>query len=108
MVQNWELFQSSAGKEGFDFETAVGQTLLFLLAGFETTANLFMWVSYYLALYPHIQQEVYEQISQSDGSHPNYKNVNQMVKLGEEFLIVCFFGEEKFLTTLVSQPCEIF
>ena len=62
LVEMVEQHQRSNGSEGIDFEAAAAQSMLFLLAGYETTSNLLMWASYYLALYPHFQEEVREEM----------------------------------------------
>ncbi len=85
MVEKYELHEATKGSEGLDFESTVGQTLIFLLAGFETTANLLMWTSYYFSLFPHLQEEVYEEIvslASTDGENVSYEAVGKMRKLG--------------------------
>merc|ERR1719499_687399 len=81
LVEKFELHQVTQGKEGLDFESTVAQALIFLLAGFDTTANLLMWTSYYLAMYPDIQEQVYEEIvslAGHDGREANYETVGKM------------------------------
>ena len=79
------------GKDGIDFESTVAQALIFLLAGFDTTANLLMWTSYYLALHPDVQDQVFEEITSHaglDGEEANYETVNKMHFLGRKELLL--------------------
>ncbi|XP_075245810.1 cytochrome P450 3A19-like [Convolutriloba macropyga] len=81
LVEKFELHQVTQGKDGIDFESTVAQALIFLLAGFDTTANLLMWTSYYLALHPDVQDQVFEEITSHaglDGEEANYETVNKM------------------------------
>ena len=85
LVEKFELHQVTQGKDGLDFETTVAQALIFLLAGFDTTANLLMWTSYYLAMHPDLQDQVYEEITSHaglKGEEANYETVNKMQLLG--------------------------
>ena len=78
-----ELHHRSNGSDGFDFETAAAQAMVFLLAGFHTTANLLLWASYYLALYPRMQEQVRKEIEAVVGSdRVNYEDLNNLKFLG--------------------------
>ena len=80
-----ELHQRSNGTEGFDFETAVAQALIFIVGGFDTSSNLLMWVSYYLAVHPELQEEIRNEIECVLGSGnrvATYEDLTSMKHLG--------------------------
>ena len=80
-----ELHQRTNGEEGFDFETAVAQALSFLLAGFDTIANLLMWTCYYFAVFPEMQQQIREEIETVLGpgvKNPSYESLGSLKNLG--------------------------
>ena len=86
LVEQFELHETTKGEEGLDFETMVAQAITFLLGGFDTTANLMMWTSYQLALYPDLQQQIYDEIISHVGPNPenaDYESVGKMQLLGQ-------------------------
>ena len=81
LVEMVEQHHRSNGSEGIDFETAAAQSMLFLLAGYETTSNLLMWASYYLAMYPHIQEQVREEMETILGPGNKEASYEELPKL---------------------------
>ena len=81
-----DMHQKSNGSEGIEYESAVAQAVLFLIAGFDTTANLLMWSAYYLALYPELQNDIKQEIDDILGP-PNkeviFENLAKMKRIGE-------------------------
>ena len=81
-----DMHQKSNGSEGIEYESAVAQAMLFLLAGFDTTANLLMWSAYYLALYPELQNDIKQEIDDILGPLNReviYANLAKMKRIGE-------------------------
>ena len=58
------------GKGKLSDEEIVANSILFLLAGFETTANALSFVSYLLALHPEIQERLQAEIDEYFESKP--------------------------------------
>jgi len=52
-------------------------SLLFFLAGYETTASMLSFLFYSLALYPECQQKLYEEVTEFDGEI-NYDSIARM------------------------------
>ena len=85
VIEMLELHQRTNGSEGFDFESAVAHVYIFLLAGFDTAANLLMWATYYLALHPDLQEEIVQEMEGIQGrgnKEIKYEQLNQFKKLG--------------------------
>ena len=85
LIEMIELHQRSNGIEGFDFETAVAQALIFIVGGFDTSSNLLMWVTYYLAVHPELQEEIRKEIECVLGSGnrvATYEDLTSMKFLG--------------------------
>lgn len=56
-----------------------GETLMFLVAGYETTAVTLIWTCVYLSLYPLIAQKVYEEVNQVLGGRtPTYDDLEKL------------------------------
>ena len=63
--------EGEGGGEGeLSDEEIVANSILFLLAGFETTANALSFVSYLLALNPEIQEKLQAEIDEYFESNP--------------------------------------
>jgi cytochrome P450 family 3 subfamily A len=60
------LNQASRRVEITDMEL-VGQTALFIAAGFETTATTLQFIAYLLAMHPEIQEKCFEEIQDALG-----------------------------------------
>lgn len=58
----------------------VGQALIFLLAGYETSSNTLAFTCYLLALHPECQQKVQEEVDEFFTRHesPDYSNVQEL------------------------------
>ena len=85
LIEMVELHQKSNGSQGFDFESAVAHAFIFLVAGFDTTANLLMWATYYLAMYPDLQEEIVQEIEEIQGpgnKEVKYEDLKKFKKLG--------------------------
>ncbi|RWS29417.1 cytochrome P450 monooxygenase-like protein [Leptotrombidium deliense] len=65
---------NEADKSLFDKDLVVAQSILFLLAGYETTSTLLTFCSYILTTNPEMQEELYSELSRivSDDSHIDY------------------------------------
>ena len=66
--------------DGLNEEIVVAQGIIFLTAGFETTANALGPLTYCLAIYPKIQQKCYEEIKAVvlDKKEINFNTVSEM------------------------------
>ena len=51
-------------------EEITAHAVLFMLVGYETTANSLAYTSYVLALHPHIQEKLQEEIDSYFEEHP--------------------------------------
>lgn len=47
---------------GLSEDAMVSDSLSYLIGGFQTTGNFLTWVLYYLALYPEVQEELYQEL----------------------------------------------
>lgn len=58
-------------------EEVVGQCLMFMFAGFDTTAGTLSFISYYLAMFPEVQEKLRDEIEQFIGleSDPTYESL---------------------------------
>ena len=52
----------TGGKRTLTDEQIVGNAITFMLAGYETTANALSYTSYLLALHPHVQERLQQEI----------------------------------------------
>ncbi len=62
-------------------DVIVAQSVLFILAGFDTTQSLLLFAVYELALCPHAQEKLAKEIRkarQADGGKFTYENINQL------------------------------
>ncbi|CUA70459.1 hypothetical protein RSOLAG22IIIB_04197 [Rhizoctonia solani] len=91
------------GEQKLSDRDVVGNAFLFLFAGHETTAHTLSFCLGLLALYPKIQQEVYEQIKQVIGSRDKleYSDMNDLN------LVECVFWEALRLYPVVTQAPKI-
>ena len=68
------MIDATEGEDGgegkLSDEEIVANSILFLLAGFETTANALSFVSYLLALHPEIQERLQAEIDEYFESKP--------------------------------------
>ena len=68
------MIDATEGEDGgegkLSDEEIVANSILFLLAGFETTANALSFVSYLLALHPEIQEKLQAEIDEYFESNP--------------------------------------
>ncbi|QRV96610.1 cytochrome P450 family protein [Ceratobasidium sp. AG-Ba] len=66
--------------KGLTDDQVIGNTFLFLFAGHETTASALAFALGLLALYPQVQQELYEEAKQVLGSRPRleYSDIGQL------------------------------
>ncbi|XP_059172326.1 probable cytochrome P450 6a14 [Physella acuta] len=61
------------------YEELLGQSMLIIFAGFDTTATTLQMCCYLLAKYPDIQEKVYEEIQRVVKSdHPTYEEASQL------------------------------
>jgi len=87
-VDALQLCIDAAGADGkiSDYEI-VAQGLIFILAGYETTAAAMNFTTYLLATHPEVQDRLREEIQQTFGDNvkPNYDNVNSLQYLDMVF-----------------------
>ena len=70
----------SQGRSLTDVEI-IAQSVLFINAGYETTSTTLALTCYHLAIYPEIQEKLYQEIKTcwpKDGALPSYDTVQQM------------------------------
>ena len=72
--------------------TVVSESVLFMLAGFDTTANALIITLHLLSTRPHVQDRLREELRAiiTKDSKLNYENVNSAA-----YLNACFSGELK-------------
>ncbi|KAI0030490.1 614/534 cytochrome P450 [Vararia minispora EC-137] len=79
-----------------------GNIFIFLLAGHETTAHTLCFCLAYLALYPHVQDRLYEEIksvlSGSD-SLPAYEDMGRL-----PYMMACFYETLRLVPPVLSIP----
>ena len=51
-------------------EEVVGNAILFMLGGYETTASALSYITYLLALHPHVQERLQQEIDKYYGENP--------------------------------------
>ena len=60
----------------------VAQSVLFFLAGFDTTSTLFSFMAYELARHPEIQEKLFEEVNdlkqELNGKNPSYEDITKM------------------------------
>ena len=56
------MIESTVKDKKLTVEEITGHAITFILAGYETTANALSYVSYLLALNPHVQEKLQEEI----------------------------------------------
>ncbi|OCH86802.1 cytochrome P450 [Obba rivulosa] len=86
--ERYDLFSSlldanedeSDGKTKLSDEELVGNIFIFLIAGHETTAHTLAYTFIMLALYPDVQEKLYEHIKGviGDGRLPSYEDMNSL------------------------------
>jgi cytochrome P450 len=78
-------------------DVIIAQSVLFILAGFDTTQSLLLFAVYELALCPHVQEKLAKEVRKAHeaGDGFTYENINQL-----EYLDKVVNGEVKFMRTL--------
>jgi len=57
----------------------IGEALLFLVAGHETTSSALTWITYVLTKYPQVEQKLFDEIEQElNGGLPSKENIHQL------------------------------
>ncbi|CAE6480258.1 unnamed protein product [Rhizoctonia solani] len=94
---------SGKGEQKLDDSDVAGNAFLFLFAGHETTAHTLSFCLGLLALYPEVQQEVFEQIKQVLGTRDKleYSDMNDIN------LVECVFWEGLRLYPVVSHAPKV-
>lgn len=69
----------------------VAQAVLFYIAGYDTTANLINYFLYEMAVNPHVQEKLYEELSEVPGDE-NIEDIYETVQ-GLEYLEMCVSGK---------------
>ena len=80
IVSNWKL------KKTLTFNEILCTAILFLSAGYETTANTLCFISYCLALNPNCQDKLIEEIDRVTEKHVIF---NYLVKKSSNFILYC-------------------
>ncbi|CAF1359364.1 unnamed protein product [Rotaria sordida] len=79
---NENIQQWSSLKKTLSDREILGQALIFLMAGYETTSTLLSFFFYVMAIYPDIQEKIYAEIQQQLGSDEiTYDKIHQLVYL---------------------------
>ena len=88
--------------EGLDEEMVVAQGIIFLAAGFETTANTLGSLTYILAKHPEIQQRCFEEIEEviANKKEINHETISELHYL-EACIKVTFPKSNTFFDMLV-------
>jgi hypothetical protein len=84
-------------------DVIIAQSVLFILAGFDTTQSLLLFAVYELALCPHVQEKLAKEVQkarQAGGGKFTYENINQL-----EYLDKVINGEVKVMHTLEYALC---
>ena len=65
---------------GHDEELLVSNAMTFVVGGFHTTGNFLTWTFYYLSIYPHMQEKVFEEIKDVLGQkgHLDERNMRNL------------------------------
>jgi cytochrome P450 family 20 subfamily A len=58
---------------GHDEEYVVSNAITMMVGGFHTTGNFLTWTLYYLAIYPHLQEKVFEEVKKVIGQKGDLK-----------------------------------
>ena len=69
------LEESDGSKRNLSDKEIAGHSITFILAGYETTANALSYTSYLLALNPHIQEKLQEEIDSYFEKNPVNKDI---------------------------------
>lgn len=69
-VEESENSQQTSKRRPLTNEEITSHTVLFMLVGYETTANTLAYTSYLLALHPDIQEKLQEEIDTYFKDHP--------------------------------------
>ena len=67
--------QNTINKKRLSDEEITSHSITFMLAGYETTANALSYTSYLLALNPHIQEKLQEEIDSYFEENPVNKDI---------------------------------
>ena len=85
--------EREAGMEKVITEDMIAaQSIIFFIAGFETTASMMNFITYVLAIYPDIQERLHQEIEKKMNEYvrclvacwKNYKNVRSFVQSRKE------------------------
>ncbi|XP_054157194.1 uncharacterized protein LOC128955546 [Oppia nitens] len=90
--------QSTISKPKVDIteDDVLASSLLFIIAGYETTASLLTFLTYNLAMNDECQQKLYEEIKQFDGNY-TYESISKMA-----YLEACIAETLRIYNPLVS------
>ncbi|CAG0890359.1 unnamed protein product [Darwinula stevensoni] len=85
MMEQEEKEREAGGEKVITEEVIVAQSLIFFVAGFDTTASMMNFVSYVLAIHPDIQDRLYQEIEKKMEEHGgiNHEMVNACVYLDQ-------------------------
>ncbi|XP_063707465.1 probable cytochrome P450 9f2 [Culicoides brevitarsis] len=91
IVKESEIDKKGGRRDWSDVEIAA-QCFIFLIGGFDTTSNLFNFISYQLAVDPEIQEQLYEEVRETqtrlNGAPVTYDDIQKMQYL-DAFICEC-------------------
>ena len=95
--------------DGLTEDMVVAQGIVFLAAGFETTANTLGSLTFNLAKYPEIQQRCYEEIQDviSNNMEINHDTISELHYLDACIKVYLFFKALGLTTPLFKVSYEI-
>lgn len=100
---------SNGSKKGLSYDDIRGQAMIFLLAGFDTTATALSFTLFYLAMNPECREKAQEEVDRVlEGKFPNYESAQ-----GLTYLEMCINEAMRImppgfiLDRVVENDCEI-
>ncbi|XP_048237551.1 cytochrome P450 3A29-like [Haliotis rufescens] len=78
MLEQSNMRRLSSMLAGLSTDEIVAQSILFFIAGYETTASTLDFLSYSLATNPDVQEKAHSEIEQELENEPNYDNIKKL------------------------------
>ena len=99
---------AAAAKEGaaaVTEEMVYAQAMIFLAAGYETTATTLSLVTYMLAKHPEVQERCYQEVTQAVENIDNISDYSELKSL--EFVEACIKASDPFFCGCVGMSSAI-